>query len=1443
MKFRISEKAKKRLISLLLVSSLVLTGCSGNSTKGNGEDEVAEDQYEIVVMNQYGEVVSGARVSIGGASYKTGSYGTVKFNKPSEGTYTVRVTCEDYYDYKATDYKIGSASVGKITIKAKSLSAHRLASAVYTRGLAKKDLVDTYQKINQGTAGWTFSIKATVCGDADTVSAYKLFQRIGDSDKLIGESATGNFENLSSADFSVGTGIFITVYDKAGHETSTSLCLEIAEDPNYTKHTELSLGNETKLKVGDDVPIFGGAELTFGFPSIPLEVEASEDKVHIGFNVDKDNITDSARRDELQKMLNQVKAAKFQASHMSTAIAQIKKKQKKKGVMGMLGFDGGVEVSCCGYAEAGINSDGTISSGTGYLCIAVEAKAEFDWQYIWVVPLTIGIEGKVEANLAGTITYDFEGNKLEGDASLTIAPSLKASLGVGFKYLNVGVYGSAGLETKLIIASLTEKPGFSYLDLNSSIGVYAKAGFFEPECDLAQGTFHLWSRDNSVSKSSAAEEKEAVQLSDFYDLTNYEPVTEADNIKTQAVSEEEKSVLVSDIGSGAVPAVVSNGTDAISVYSVREKVSGTEYAAEWLYYQTCTDDDGSMWSDAVKISTEADDDGVIRCETNPRLCTDGTDYYIVYQEFATESADMEEYTESTDKDTKDAIQKKIWKSVDLHVKKYDVSEEEWVDYGKIETADVYDYNAAITVHDRTIYVYAAANEAGDYFGMEAGENSICLAACPVSAGGTEAEWTVSSEVTELNSVTSLAAGVHNDSVACAYAIDADNDLGTGEQKIFIFPKEEQPKEVCTGSAAAVTSVNGDGYTFAITSGNSFSYIDRAGSKVDIMTGAESSDGNFAITNRGIYFVKSGAEFSEIYGCYQQPDGSYGQPVQVTDEKRWIRGLSAFTLDDRDILVAMTEEYDAKKGVVTSSEIDAFEVSDYQDLSVTGVDYDVDEVVQSSAFGLAVTLKNEGNQKISHVRLNVKDADGEAVSLSGNYYTVDLNPGEEKDVILQVSGQNQAQYGDWTVSADIVATVPAVLAVSGAAVTGAAATGTAVTAGAADAAGEEPEAEEEKTTDNNVLMFGVGSSDFVLNTEICDSGSYPYMLVEVSNEGNRTDSATLKLYNANDKTQKYNSKEISSLKPGQKKMFKINVDSAWADENGKAALLAFVEEASHEIYTYNNYVYQYATMNYGTFSIAYELDGGQNHSSNPATYTTADTITLKNPTKSGYTFGGWYTSADFDVVTKVTEITAGNAKDMVLYAKWTEVPKEEQKQDKDDSSIKDNDKQTSLLPPGTSAKTTTLLKKGTVKKLSRYNAVVKVTASGKIVNGKIKGGKVQYVRPIKKTAAIVIPDKVTIQKNAYKVKSLAAGACKKNKALKKVTMGKNVTGIGKKAFDGCRKLKTIVIKAAGLKTIGKSAVKGISARAVIKVPKAQYKQYKKLFTKKTGFGKKMKVKKI
>ncbi len=135
----------------------------------------------------------------------------------------------------------------------------------------------------------------------------------------------------------------------------------------------------------------------------------------------------------------------------------------------------------------------------------------------------------------------------------------------------------------------------------------------------------------------------------------------------------------------------------------------------------------------------------------------------------------------------------------------------------------------------------------------------------------------------------------------------------------------------------------------------------------------------------------------------------------------------------------------------------------------------------------------------------------------------------------------------------------------------------------------------------------------------------------------------------------------------------------------------------------------------------------------------------------------------------------------------------------------------------------------------------------------------------KITKAVIPATVTIGDAEYKVTKISAGAFKNATTLKTVVIGKNmeeigdnafykckkltkitipskVTKIGKKAFYNCKSLKKITVKTKKLKKVGSKAITGIHKKAVIKVPKKKLTAYKKLFNKKAGYKKTMKIKK-
>ena len=89
------------------------------------------------------------------------------------------------------------------------------------------------------------------------------------------------------------------------------------------------------------------------------------------------------------------------------------------------------------------------------------------------------------------------------------------------------------------------------------------------------------------------------------------------------------------------------------------------------------------------------------------------------------------------------------------------------------------------------------------------------------------------------------------------------------------------------------------------------------------------------------------------------------------------------------------------------------------------------------------------------------------------------------------------------------------------------------------------------------------------------------------------------------------------------------------------------------YIVKNDLKLYATWTADTYTITYNLYEGENNPANPRSYTIeTSTITLSSPTKTGYTFGGWYTDSNFSTDKKVTEIKTGSTGNITLYAKWT-----------------------------------------------------------------------------------------------------------------------------------------------------------------------------------------------
>ncbi len=94
------------------------------------------------------------------------------------------------------------------------------------------------------------------------------------------------------------------------------------------------------------------------------------------------------------------------------------------------------------------------------------------------------------------------------------------------------------------------------------------------------------------------------------------------------------------------------------------------------------------------------------------------------------------------------------------------------------------------------------------------------------------------------------------------------------------------------------------------------------------------------------------------------------------------------------------------------------------------------------------------------------------------------------------------------------------------------------------------------------------------------------------------------------------------------------------------ILSLTEDPSLKVYLFIHVVNEDIP-----FSITYVLNGGAIHINAPTTYKVSHLpFSLPTPTKTGYTFGGWYTTSDYSS-SALTSLPVATTGDIKLYAKW------------------------------------------------------------------------------------------------------------------------------------------------------------------------------------------------
>ena len=110
---------------------------------------------------------------------------------------------------------------------------------------------------------------------------------------------------------------------------------------------------------------------------------------------------------------------------------------------------------------------------------------------------------------------------------------------------------------------------------------------------------------------------------------------------------------------------------------------------------------------------------------------------------------------------------------------------------------------------------------------------------------------------------------------------------------------------------------------------------------------------------------------------------------------------------------------------------------------------------------------------------------------------------------------------------------------------------------------------------------------------------------------------------------------------------------------------------------------------------------------------------------------------------------------------------------------------------------------------------------------VKKKTVTYSKTKTTSKKAVVPDTITVNGTKLKVTAVGASAFAGNKKIKTVTLGKNITKIGTKAFYKAKNLSQITVNGNTIKSIGKNAFSGVKKNCKITVRAKDKKQYKKI----------------
>lgn len=1166
---------------------------------------VPPQSYLIVVVDSKGKPIEGAHVDFDTQSDITNSKGIASFDRWTIEQPLIEVTCSGYVTYsnRNTNYtkspdgydivRLYKPTEQKLLLKSAIYSHKDLETEEDTRGV---DLCISTKRLNLSNPNGEFTIKCDTIGD-DIIIRYEIWQ----GKNKIASTYDGVF-HLTVGQFKAGKGIEIRAYDSAQNYVITPINLEIVKSSSY-EDTKFELGETLSFTIGDDIPILGGLTIKIDtLNQTPVKCKISDDTLYVGINI-KDFEEKSIKQLKEQGNLLK-KISKYDLKSDKEKLEELLKKNFKSG------FDKKkpVQIEIMGYGEAKLSDDIiTDAKVTIYLGISIKVKIGYNWQtIIFAVPVTGSIEGSLDISTSNEVVFDFETSTLKGNVAVNVNPKLSGYIGAGAgKLLSGGGYADVEGDSEFIIIG-TEKTGFSYIDASIEAGLKFYLGNTELPYPLAKKTWHLYTRPTTFALRSLMAEAGGKRDVDIYDAGNYKRQN-IDYMENQSQwlgetlqnsgmslfsmrSIEKNTIhnLLENTYENSQPVIASNSEKMVMAYLTADTSRNANNFTRVMY--SVYDEITGTWKEPASI----DSDGT--ADYAPRLYSDGTDIYIIYQKGTTEFSDDAEVT-----------LEELIMDQSIVIAKFDNESETFADHHVLaaNSEEFLSSGRLGFVNGVPTAVWVANSNTEDIF-MQNSENEIWQSQC-VDGVWTDAENVISGE----NCITDIAVT----DTGITYIADDDNDLRTYDGRTLYLFIEDTTFIMDYGELSNIfIPADSNGEIALYYTQNGMLKVGYSDGVVDTATENISISDRYFVNGNKLYFTQSSAQKTiDIYRADYNPEYmEWTEPVKVTTnaDGKLIENFTATEYKGETFGVFANSS-------ISTSDSSVSRVSDMAWCKLEGVtDITLTKTIMNNDFAAPnqiapayLWIKNNGTEPVNGIQITVTDEKGDIVAY------------EEKDITIE-PGQEVSVYTDLQMPKKIVP---------------------------AEYTFYVETAELDVNYNDNSTTVKVGMPELSLSSELVQIADTIYLYMTVKNEGYVSSSARLNAYCGDKEVMHIEIPELRSGEDSEGVLYVVNMSEAMLTD-GKSDTLEFVLTADDDEYNLSDNIQTvYLNLDY---LISYDANGGTGEI--PPTSKTYDVTAFVSetlPTKDGFRCIGWSTKDD----AATAEYRPGDAietnRDVVLYAVW------------------------------------------------------------------------------------------------------------------------------------------------------------------------------------------------